>query len=104
MISALSSCVSCGSVFMNVNRLSRRGWALHMGRAAHFPGGPGPWLRAVLAAVVGAGALAGPTVAAPRAADSALARRLAQALVVPHVAAGGTGAEAFDLETGDVVF
>ena len=61
-------------------------------------------MRAVLAAVVAAGALAGPAVAAPRAADSALARQLARALVVPHVASGGTGAEAFDLETGEVVF
>jgi D-alanyl-D-alanine carboxypeptidase/D-alanyl-D-alanine-endopeptidase (penicillin-binding protein 4) len=72
-----------------------------MGRAAHLPVGGGPRFRAVLAVSAVVCACAAP---AARAADPVLAKRLAKALVVPHVARAGTGAEAVDLTTGQVVF
>jgi D-alanyl-D-alanine carboxypeptidase/D-alanyl-D-alanine-endopeptidase (penicillin-binding protein 4) len=53
--------------------------------------------------VVLAGVLVGQASASPHASTS-LARRLAHALAVPHVARAATGAEAVDLETGQVVF
>jgi D-alanyl-D-alanine carboxypeptidase/D-alanyl-D-alanine-endopeptidase (penicillin-binding protein 4) len=47
---------------------------------------------------------AGVAPVAPGAAQAPLRARLAKALAVPHVAHAGTGAEAVDLTTGDVVF
>jgi D-alanyl-D-alanine carboxypeptidase/D-alanyl-D-alanine-endopeptidase (penicillin-binding protein 4) len=72
-----------------------------MGRAAHLPVGGGPRFRAVLAVAAVVCACAAPGA---RAADPVLVHRLAKALVVPHVARAGTGAEALDLATGRVVF
>jgi D-alanyl-D-alanine carboxypeptidase/D-alanyl-D-alanine-endopeptidase (penicillin-binding protein 4) len=76
-----------------------------MGRAAHLVNATGPCFRVVLAALALAAVAAAPAVAAPsHAADAPLARRLAQALRVPGVAAARTGAVAVDLETGAPVF
>jgi D-alanyl-D-alanine carboxypeptidase/D-alanyl-D-alanine-endopeptidase (penicillin-binding protein 4) len=61
-------------------------------------------VRVLVAVAAAVGALAGPAAAAPRASDPALAKRLAHALAVPHVAAAGTGAAALDLATDEVVF
>src|SRR4051812_28387305 len=90
---------------MRVNRLSRRESAGHMGRAAHLLAAPGPSFRVALACLAGFAAFAAPAqAAAPRSADPSLARALARALTVPHVAASRTGAAAIDLETGAAVY
>jgi D-alanyl-D-alanine carboxypeptidase/D-alanyl-D-alanine-endopeptidase (penicillin-binding protein 4) len=54
--------------------------------------------------LIASAAAAQTAASAPRVVDSPLARTLAKALVVPHVMRSGTGAEALDLETGELVF
>jgi D-alanyl-D-alanine carboxypeptidase/D-alanyl-D-alanine-endopeptidase (penicillin-binding protein 4) len=64
-------------------------------------------LAAVALAVVGALLAAGAATARPDGGsfdDSPLSRRLARALVVPHVAASSSGAVAVDLASGEIVY